>query len=189
MSINTYRKGCHLLTHDDVIGSRRVSFILYLPDPDKTWKPEFGGSLRLFPSIVPNVPKTDFSAKFTPQFNQIAFFTVQPGLSFHDVEEVRFDKHRLSVQGWFHIPQPGEDGFIPGEQEATEARSTLQQLQSKELQEFDFPKPIRNDLDLEQVKLIESTTELNESEWKYLSEFINPAYLTPETLKSLNDRF
>ena len=57
MSINTYRKGCHLLTHDDVIGSRRVSFILYLPDPDKTWKPEFGGSLRLFPSIVPNVPK------------------------------------------------------------------------------------------------------------------------------------
>ena len=57
------------------------------------------------------------------------------------------------------------------------------------MQEFDFPKPIRNDLDLEQVKLIESTTELNESEWKYLSEFINPAYLTPETLKSLNDRF
>ncbi|RCK56229.1 Prolyl 3,4-dihydroxylase TPA1 [Candida viswanathii] len=189
MSINTYRKGCHLLTHDDVIGSRRVSFILYLPEPGKEWKPEYGGSLRLFPSIVPNVPKTDYSAKFTPQFNQIAFFTVQPGLSFHDVEEVRVDKHRLSVQGWFHIPQPGEDGYVPGEQEETEARSTLQQLQSKELQEFDFPKPIRNDLDEEQVKLIEDTTVLNEAEWKYLSEFINPVYLEKEALASLNKRF
>ena len=72
MSINTYRKGCHLLTHDDVIGSRRVSFILYLPEPDKTWKENYGGALRLFPAIVPNVPKTDFSAKLVPQFNQIA---------------------------------------------------------------------------------------------------------------------
>ncbi|EMG46984.1 TPA1 Prolyl 3 [Candida maltosa Xu316] len=189
MSVNTYRKGCHLLTHDDVIGSRRVSFILYLPEPDKTWKESFGGALRLFPAVVPNVPKPDFCAKFVPQFNQIAFFTVQPGLSFHDVEEVRVDKHRLSIQGWFHIPQPGEDGYIPGEQEATEARSTLQQLQTKELQEFDFPKPIRNDLDEEQVKLIEQTTSLSKSEWEYLGKFINPVYLKPETLTELNEKF
>ncbi|CAK7910021.1 prolyl 3,4-dihydroxylase Tpa1p [[Candida] anglica] len=140
MSINTYTKGCHLLTHDDVIGSRRVSFILYLPEPDREWKASYGGALRLFPSVVENVPESDFHSKFVPQFNQMAFFTVQPGLSFHDVEEVRVDRQRLSIQGWFHIPQPGEEGWKEGEQEETEARSTLQQLQSKELEGWDRPR-------------------------------------------------
>lgn len=193
MSINTYTKGCHLLTHDDVIGSRRVSFILYLPDPEFTWKPHYGGGLRLFPAVVPNVPQTDFSAKLVPQFNQIAFFTVQPGLSFHDVEEVRVDKQRLSIQGWFHIPQPGEDGFIPGEQEETEAKSTLQQLQSKELQEYDFPKPVRVDIAPSELKLYEdldiSQTSFTEAEAKYLAKFVNPSYLRKPNLEQLNRTF
>ncbi|EGV64735.1 putative component of NuA3 histone acetyltransferase complex [Yamadazyma tenuis] len=191
MSVNTYRNGCHLLTHDDVIGSRRVSFILYLPDPDKQWKEKYGGALRLFPAIVPNVPSTDYSAKLVPQFNQIAFFTVQPGLSFHDVEEVRVDRHRLSIQGWFHIPQPGEDGYIPGEQEETESKSTLQQLQTKELQEFDFPKPHRVDFPCEELKLYEDFTEFGftSSELEYLGQFVNPIYLQKSTITSLNKSF
>lgn len=189
MSINTYTKGCHLLTHDDVIGSRRVSFILYLPDPDKTWKASYGGGLRLFPSIVPNVPQTDFQEKLVPQFNQIAFFTVQPGLSFHDVEEVRVDKQRLSIQGWFHIPQPGEAGYIPGEQEATEAKSTLQQLQSKELQDYDFPKPTRIDLQQEELKHYDEFKEFTKDELKYLAKYLNPLYLQKENLSKLNDVF
>lgn len=191
LSINTYTKGCHLLTHDDVIGSRRVSFILYLPDPDSTWKPHYGGALRLFPAIVPNVPKTDFECKLTPQFNQIAFFTVQPGLSFHDVEEVRVDKQRLSIQGWFHIPQEGEKGFVQGEQEATEAKSTLQQLQTKELQEYDFPKPIRVDLPAIEVKSLEasSSTDLTDAELQYLRKFVNESYLKPEMVKKLKAAF
>lgn len=193
MSINTYTKGCHLLTHDDVIGSRRVSFILYMPEPDSTWKPHYGGALRLFPAVVPNVPKTDFEVKLVPQFNQIAFFTVQPGLSFHDVEEVRVDKQRLSIQGWFHIPQPGEEGFIPGEQEETEAKSTLQQLQSKELQEFDFPKPVRNDLASEELRCYEGldvrTNIFSETEKAYLLQFLNPAYLTQTSVQQLNEAF
>uniref|UniRef100_A0A8H7N9Y2 Prolyl 4-hydroxylase alpha subunit domain-containing protein n=1 Tax=Bionectria ochroleuca TaxID=29856 RepID=A0A8H7N9Y2_BIOOC len=49
LAINIYTPGCFLLCHDDVIGSRRVSYILYLVDPDTTWKPEWGGALRLFP--------------------------------------------------------------------------------------------------------------------------------------------
>lgn len=192
MSINTYTKGCHLLTHDDVIGSRRVSFILYLPDPEFTWKPHYGGALRLFPAIVPNVPEADFSAKLVPQFNQIAFFTVQPGLSFHDVEEVRVDKQRLSIQGWFHIPQEGEDGFIPGEQAESEAKSTLQQLQSKELQEYDFPKPFRNDIPAEELKIyqsLEPDMNFSEEEQSYLGQFINGTYLTKSAAKQLNDSF
>ncbi|EAZ63710.2 putative component of NuA3 histone acetyltransferase complex [Scheffersomyces stipitis CBS 6054] len=190
MSINTYTKGCHLLTHDDVIGSRRVSFILYLPDPDRTWKPQYGGGLRLFPAIVNNVPETDFQVKLVPQFNQIAFFTVQPGRSFHDVEEVRVDKQRLSIQGWFHIPQSGEPGFVPGEQEETESRSTLQQLQSKELQEYDFPKPYRRDIPVEEAKIYEDeTSEFSEIELDYLKEYINPLYFQKTNLESLSKLF
>lgn len=191
MSINTYTAGCHLLTHDDVIGSRRVSFILYLPDPEEEWKPSYGGALRLFPAIVPNVPCTDFASKLVPQFNQMAFFTVQPGLSFHDVEEVRVDKQRLSIQGWFHIPQPGEDGFIPGEQQETENKSTLQQLQSKELQEFDFPKPFRVDFPRHEISIYESTTQFDFStdQLAYLSRFLNPVYLQSLTISQLNKRF
>lgn len=193
MSINTYTKGCHLLTHDDVIGSRRVSFILYLPDPDSTWKPHYGGALRLFPAIVPNVPETDYQCKLVPQFNQIAFFTVQPGLSFHDVEEVRVDKQRLSIQGWFHIPQPGEEGFIPGEQEATEAKSTLQQLQSKELQEFDFPKPQRDDFPAEEVGVYELLDQdglaFSDAEKSYLGQFLNATYLSVPAMKKLRETF
>lgn len=192
MSINTYTKGCHLLTHDDVIGSRRVSFILYLPDPDRTWEAKYGGGLRLFPAIVPNVPKTDFHTKLVPQFNQIAFFTVQPGLSFHDVEEVRVDKQRLSIQGWFHIPQPDEPGYIPGEQAETEAKSTLQQLQTKELQEFDFPKPFRADISPEDIKEyegIQKVSDLTDADVKYLAKFINPSYLLEKTLTDLSKVF
>jgi hypothetical protein len=46
MSINSYNDGCHLLNHDDVIGTRRVSFILYLTDPDERWDPKDGGALN-----------------------------------------------------------------------------------------------------------------------------------------------
>ncbi|AOA64410.1 Poly(rA) binding protein, translation termination efficiency [Komagataella phaffii CBS 7435] len=193
MSINTYRKGCHLLTHDDVIGTRRVSFILYMPEPGRTWKPHYGGSLRLFDSIVPNVPKSDFECKLTPQFNQIAFFTVQPGLSFHDVEEVRVDKHRLSIQGWFHIPQKGEEGFIPGEQERTEARSTLQQLESKGLKEYDFPKIRRTEISPDDISHYEADVDrnlvLSQQDLTYLGQFINPAVLNTSSVKKLNESF
>lgn len=194
MSINTYTNGCHLLTHDDVIGSRRVSFILYMPDPNRHWKPSYGGGLRLYPSIVPNVPQTDHSAKFVPQFNEMAFFTVQPGHSFHDVEEVREDRQRLSIQGWFHIPQPGEDGFIEGEQEETEARSTLQLLQSKELQEYDFPKPERIDTKPEELELYRKYAEsqsafLSEEDQEYLKKYINPVYLVRSNVLALKKEF
>lgn len=190
MSLNTYNKGCHLLTHDDVIGSRRLSFILYLPDPDKLWKSHYGGGLRLYPALLPNVPKTDYSVKLVPQFNQIAFFKVQPGLSFHDVEEVRVDRQRMSIQGWFHIPQSGEEGYIKGEQEETEARSTLQQLQSKELQEYDFPKPIREDISFHEISLLEKEVDfLSESEFSYLGAFLNPTYLQKDNFENICNSF
>lgn len=141
LSINVYQQGCHLLNHDDVIGSRRISYILYLPDPDEAWEwPKNGGALRLYPTERLNVPAKDWTLELPPAWNQLAFFTVQPGLSFHDVEEVFVNKPRLSISGWFHIPQKGEEGFIEGELEENQSKSSLQQLESDELQEYDFPK-------------------------------------------------
>lgn len=213
MSINTYTKGCHLLTHDDVIGSRRVSFILYLPDPNTRWKEHYGGGLRLFPSIVANVPQSDHSAKLIPQFNQIAFFQVQPGFSFHDVEEVRVNRHRLSIQGWYHIPQEGEKGYIPGEEEewVKTNTSTLAQLESNVLQDYEFPKGERDILPNHQIKHYEHLLEaqpankeeesssdelalpdlsfLTDKEMKFLSSFVSAEYLTPEGIAKLQKRF
>lgn len=217
MSINTYTKGCHLLTHDDVIGSRRISFILYLPDPDRTWKPHYGGGLRLFDSIISNVPYSDPCATLVPQFNQIAFFKVQPGFSFHDVEEVKVDKHRLSIQGWYHIPQRGEDGFVQGEEEkwVQTNTSTLAQLESNVLQDYEFPKFERDILPYHQVKHFEKVlsqndenlsangkekeitpisaisdeNQLTSQELEYLMQYICEQYLSPDGISKLQNKF
>lgn len=44
-----YPKGGHLLCHDDVIGTRCVSYIMYLTDPDQEWSKHSGGALELYP--------------------------------------------------------------------------------------------------------------------------------------------
>lgn len=192
ISINTYTKGCHLLTHDDVIGSRRVSFILYLPEPDRVWKEHYGGGLRLFPSIVPNVPCSDHSTKLVPQFNQIAFFKVQPGFSFHDVEEVKVDKHRLSIQGWYHIPQKNEPGYTPGEEEEwiNTNISTLSQLVNSPLQDYEFPKLDRNPIsNYESSQLTKTDEILTYDDKKYLSKYLNQEYLGEEEMAKLSNSF
>jgi Rps23 Pro-64 3,4-dihydroxylase Tpa1-like proline 4-hydroxylase len=106
MAINVYTPGCYLLCHDDVIGSRRVSYILYLTDPDKPWKAEWGGALRLYDTTcvegedgqVTRVPDPEPSLSISPSFNQLSFFAVQPGQSFHDVEEV-YARESAAVDG------------------------------------------------------------------------------------------
>lgn len=135
MSVNTYRSGCHLLNHDDVIGSRRVSYILYMPLPYGTkWDPAWGGALELYdtqpgPSSVPE-PQSVPVKSIPPSWNQFVFFEVQPGKSFHSVEEVVVDytdgRQRLSISGWFHAAQEGEDGYDPDP--VPELKSSLEQL-------------------------------------------------------------
>jgi hypothetical protein len=44
-------QGGHLLNHDDVIGTRAVSFIIYLTDPDDPWAAADGGALELYPLV------------------------------------------------------------------------------------------------------------------------------------------
>lgn len=184
LSVNVYQNGCHLLNHDDVIGSRRISYILYLPDPDEPWDPKWGGALRLYPTVVPNIPEVDWTKSYPPSWNQLAVFTVQPGLSFHDVEEVYVNKPRLSISGWFHIPQKGEDGYIEGEEEDTEAKSSLKQLESSEMKEYDFPK----------VEFVKSGNnhcggDLDNSDIEYLKAYLRPDLLNSEVLEKLNEKF
>ncbi|KAL8834744.1 MAG: hypothetical protein Q9170_003621 [Blastenia crenularia] len=220
MAINVYTPGCHLLCHDDVIGSRRVSYILYLTDPDQPWRPEWGGALRLYPTQVHKrpdekefkVPSPDFSVSIPPAFNQLSFFAVQPGESFHDVEEVYAQKLgsnddvdesrvRTAISGWYHLPQEGEDGYVEGLEESLAERSSLQQLQGSSDQ-YDQPH-LRIHQYRDSSNTAEAGTKINvsiaepsqneasltESDLDFLLKYIAPTYLTPDTLESISDTF
>lgn len=209
MAVNVYTPGCHLLCHDDVIGSRRVSWILYLLDPDIPWKPEYGGALRLYPTEIMKtpegdevkVPQPDFSLSIPPAWNQLSFFTVQPGESFHDVEEVYKrgqdemeeedgGRVRMAISGWFHIPQEGEEGYEEGLEEKLAEKSSLAQLQGGKADVFDEPQPHWVDNpDWEEQAKQDEDEELTENEIDFLIKYMNPNYLTPDTVEELSKMF
>ena len=219
MAINVYTPGCHLLCHDDVIGSRRISYILYLTDPDTPWKEEWGGALRLYPTEqlrnkedeIVLVPKPDHTRSIPPAFNQLSFFAVQPGRSFHDVEEVyaatagddekseELNKTRVrtAISGWYHIPQKGEEGHKEGEEESLENRSSLAQLQGKS-DVHDRPqtkittyaaKSTSSNEPLPTPQPSQEELSLSEEDLDFLLKYIAPSYLTPDALKSVINTF
>lgn len=221
MAINVYTPGCHLLCHDDVIGSRRVSYILYLTDPDRPWNEEWGGVLRLYPTQTyarkdrpeTKVPSPDFTISIPPAFNQLSFFAVQPGESFHDVEEVYAGKDndkkeddggrvRMAISGWYHIPQEGEDGFEEGLEEKLAEKSSLMQLQGKG-DAYDLPQPqihlygpcselqafSISDSQAKQATPDPEDDVLTETDIDFLLPYLNPSYLTPDTLSALSSSF
>lgn len=206
MAINVYTPGCHLLCHDDVIGSRRVSYILYLVDPDIPWKAEWGGALRLFPTQAFEdedgektiVPSPDVTKIIPPAWNQLSFFAVQPGESFHDVEEVYHAESkeelkkdggriRMAISGWYHIPQIGEDGYVKGAEEKWGANSSLKQLEGNP-DKYDFPKqqPINVEISAESSN---EEKGLEEADLDFLLKYLAPDYLTPDTLEQVSERF
>ena len=213
MAINVYTPSCHLLCHDDVIGSRRVSYILYLTDPDTPWEEEWGGALRLYPSQthtgddgeVTKVPSPDSIVSIPPAFNQLSFFAVQPGESFHDVQEVyaedvkadgkRADERiRTAISGWYHIPQKGEDGYVEGLEDQLAEKSSLVQLQGKG-DEYELPKAniqlykkSSGDIGLPTPSSQEDPS-LSEEDLDFLLKYIAPTYLTPDTLESTSNIF
>jgi len=191
-----------------VIGSRRVSWILYLLDPDRPWKPEWGGALRLYPTKdlqtpegdVVKVPQPDFTVSIPPAWNQLSFFTVQPGESFHDVEEVYRrgvdesgdedgGRIRMAISGWFHIPQEGEDGYEAGLEEKLAERSSLAQLQGGKADIFDEPQShwVENPHWEAQAKAQDE--EMTADEIDFLIKYMNPNYLTPDTVEELTHLF
>ncbi|KZT72481.1 hypothetical protein DAEQUDRAFT_704824 [Daedalea quercina L-15889] len=190
MSVVSYSKSCHLLNHDDVIGTRRVSYILYMPLPNYMgWQKEWGGALELYPTKPgPDgtlEPEPVPSKGIPPSWNQFIFFEVQPGLSFHSVEEVvvgggEDSRERLSISGWFHAAQPDEEGYVP-ETNAHEYKSSREQLVRSLL----IPcLPFANNVDPPLP-----SDPLSESDVSFLSGFLNPVYLQPRTMKALAQRF
>lgn len=139
MSVNSYTKGCHLLNHDDVIGTRRVSYILYMPLPHyQLWQKDWGGALELYPvrddGNGGTEPECVPRKSIPPSWNQFIFFEVQPGHSFHSVEEVvvggegEDGRQRMSISGWFHTVQEGEDGYVPESEPREAPPSSREQL-------------------------------------------------------------
>ncbi|KAM7221623.1 putative PKHD-type hydroxylase [Rhypophila decipiens] len=208
MAINVYTPGCYLLCHDDVIGSRKVSYILYLTDPDTPWQPEWGGALRLFPVVdregkdgeVAKTPLPDVVKVIPPAWNQLSFFAVQPGESFHDVEEVyhaaskeELEKNggriRMAISGWFHIPQIGEDGWIEGAEKKAAEKSGLMQLQGNPDQ-HDQPeaKPVAVEKPSESSQESDDSG-LDEADLDFLLKYLAPTYLTPDTLDRAAEHF
>ncbi|KAK2065405.1 hypothetical protein LY76DRAFT_586449 [Colletotrichum caudatum] len=203
MAINVYTPGCYLLCHDDVIGSRKVSYILYLTDPDTPWKPEWGGALRLFPvderkgkdGEIAKTPAPDHTKVIPPAWNQLSFFAVQPGESFHDVEEVYHaetkeqleregGRIRMAISGWFHIPQLGEEGYVEGAEEKQVRNSGLMQLQGNPDQHDTPPaRPVKVD------KPKASLEGFDEAGLEFLLKYIAPTYLTPDTLEQISEHF
>lgn len=185
-----------------------MSWILYLLDPDIPWKPEWGGALRLYPTEqlkTPEgddvkVPQPDFSLSIPPAWNQLSFFTVQPGESFHDVEEVYRrglkekaeedgGRIRMAISGWFHIPQHGEEGYEEGLEEKLAEKSSLAQLQGGKADIFDEPQSqwVDNPDWEEQAK--QEDDELTENDIDFLIKYMNPNYLTPDTVEELSKMF
>lgn len=212
MAINVYTPGCFLLCHDDVIGSRKVSYILYLTDPDTPWKPEWGGALRLFPvreiegadGQVAKTTEPDVSKVIPPAWNQLSFFAVQPGESFHDVEEVYRRRQqsgggkeeddddggrvRMAISGWFHIPQVGEDGYVAGAEEKLAKNSGLMQLQGNPDQ-YDAPRARPVPVPADAKKPPGQAEFDNEADLEFLLRYMAPTYLTPDTLEQISEHF
>ncbi|TIB38636.1 hypothetical protein E3P86_01525 [Wallemia ichthyophaga] len=196
MSTNNYGSGCHLLNHDDVIGTRRISFILYLPLPEPAWEPQFGGALELYPlsspPTNPTTPAPKPSVSIPPSFNQFAFFEVQPGHSFHSVEEVAFHPklqhksvsggvgQRISISGWFHRPVPEEEEYEGAQPELT--KSSLEQLYAAAL------RPLTSYGDSEKAPSY-IPEKLDDEEVNELQQLVNPMYLDIKTIELLQSKF
>ena len=171
---NCHAPGCHLLCHDDVIGTRKISYIIYLTEED--WEgPSEGGALELYG------PQTDDETSSTPVpvslawpvFNSMAFFEVLPGRSFHAVQEVTGDRPRLSLQGWYHAKDP------PPQEEMEKA--TLQQLKSMK----DDEKTENNNVD----EKAEEEDAFTEADRAYLKDYIQNEYLTEESMNEIQTKF
>lgn len=123
MAAQAYDTGCHLMCHDDVISTRKITFVLYLHDPDETaWEQREGGGMEFYRELDPKP-----TAEILPDFNRALFFGVEPGKSYHAVREITGDRTRLSLQGWFHAPSI-EDTYSSS---LREEKATLKNLTRK----------------------------------------------------------
>lgn len=187
---NCHMAGCHLLCHDDAIRTRKISYILYLTEADPPWNAAEGGALELYDSDVVDgnkngasrrIPKAVPCKSLLPTFNHMIFFVVEPGYSFHAVQEVLGDRPRLSLQGWYHA----------AEAPSNMKDATLQRLISKQDQaaareedtEGEYA-PLQFDSDIMRVHNI-----LSKADRTFLGDFINDTYLKDDAIADIRQRF
>ena len=183
---NCHARGCHLLCHDDVIGTRKVSFIIYLTDPEDAWSDEDGGRLELYGSIEEedgtNVPAPFPAKTILPNFNSLAYFVVTPGVSFHSVQEVFCDKPRLSIQGWYHAKE------APAEMQ----NATLNRLKATGAGEDTEGAFIAFDSGPAEGIVSEAENgmpSLLAEDKKFLSQYIDDTYLSDKSIKEIRECF
>ncbi|WVR03156.1 hypothetical protein IAU60_000146 [Kwoniella sp. DSM 27419] len=201
LSAGLYTQGSHLLLHDDSISTRLISYILYLPSSPldapksdvpltpssdgkflKGWDPKWGGALELFPVVDGKdvgPPDVKRCGKVDVKWGQIIFFEVQPGRSYHAVEEVIVGdkRQRLGVSGWFHRPCEGEDGYVPLDKEKmVKELSSLAQITAAPTIPFT-------------PYTAEPPAGLKPSDLSFLQKFLAPSYLTIPTLEKLSGQF
>jgi len=105
---------------------------------------------------------------------------VQPGKSFHDVEEVYTSDHpRLAISGWFHFPQPGEEGYqsTPQNSKPEKSLSSLEQLTTIAEDKFWSFTPT-TDL---------TSHDFTEEDLSFLGGWINEVYLTPDVVDQVQN--
>lgn len=177
-SANAYAQGCHLLCHDDVIGTRCVSYIIYLTDPDEPWTELDGGALELYaldPASIKGtgehrqgVPAVLPAATVLPKFNSMLLFAVQPGRSYHSVQEVFTDRApRLSISGWYHAAAPPVGADL----------ASLKQILST------------GDAATPYLPLLRELSVEADADTRFLLKYLNPVYLEEDQLRRVRKGF
>jgi Rps23 Pro-64 3,4-dihydroxylase Tpa1-like proline 4-hydroxylase len=189
---NAYSQTCHLLCHDDVIGSRCVAYIIYLTDPDSEWTASDGGALELYPVTpsgnntveISSVPSTTI----IPLFNHMSLFIVQPGVSYHSVQEVFTDSRpRISIGGWFHSDvKDNSITTVPAIYRPTTVPVSIIPYKA-EIEKL----PASNNANSKQKKGKNGvkTALLTAQSREYLSMFINNDYLSDNAISAINKEF
>jgi hypothetical protein len=186
-----------------IYSTRRVSYIIYLNDPEQPWTSEDGGALELYPLSSGGVghPDTTPCRNILPAFNQMVLFTVVPGVSFHAVQEVfAKGKPRLSISGWFHGKEPP-----PGMEHATRMQlagsnadpmssiapwvPTAANLASDKGASEKANKDDGNDDDDDEDEENLDPVKLSDEDIATLKPWLNPDYLESAVLTQLRKRF
>ncbi|KAJ3381182.1 Prolyl 3-hydroxylase ogfod1 [Lobulomyces angularis] len=94
-----------------------------------------------------------------PKYNSFAFFEVLP-TSYHQVQEVFRKNERISISGWLHGPRP--DSVTP--------------FLNKSIREKVIDISFDDNESLENKEIL-------------LSDFINPVYLTEESIQTIQEKF
>lgn len=187
LSCNAYPQSGHLLCHDDVIGTRKISFIMYFTDPDEPWTERDGGALELYPMEesslidrgealggIQGIPVPSPTLSLLPLFNRIAFFVVQPGRSYHSVQEVYNENPRMSISGWYHTPEPP-----PGSDFAS-----LSQIMKKSFKQVPLDPIVKVDSDNDSLTIPPTAKDL-----ALLKKYVWSNYLSPSIWENIRKQF